>query len=86
MWKAYAMCKEIKELEKEYPWLREVDGTSLRCSVFNLEDAYKNYFEKRNNKPRYKSKYQTGSYRTSCIRSNYKGKEYSNIEIDVKEK
>lgn len=84
--KAYDMCNEIKELVKEYPWLSEVDSTSLRCSVFNLEDAYKNYFEKRSKMPRYKSKYHTGSYRTSCIRSSHKGREYSNIKINLKEK
>ena len=33
--------------------------------------------------PRFKSKFARQSYRTNCIRSTYKGKEYSNIELDL---
>ncbi len=35
------------------------------------------------NYPKFKSKFSRQSYRTSCIRSTYKGKEYSNIEVDL---
>ena len=42
--KAYDMCKMLKELEIEYVWLKEVDSCALRCAIFNLEDAYKNFF------------------------------------------
>ena len=42
--KAFDMCKEIKELVITHPWLKEVDSCALRCSVFNLEDSYKNFF------------------------------------------
>ena len=81
--KAFDMCTGIKELYVEYPFLKEVDSCSLRCAVFNLEDAFKNYFSKRSNYPRFKSKYNKQSYRTSCIRSIYKNREYSNIELDL---
>ena len=81
--KAFDMCTGIKELYVEYPFLKEVDSCSLRCAVFNLEDAFKNYFSKRSNYPRFKSKYNKQSYRTSCIRSTYKNREYSNIELDL---
>ena len=81
--KAFDMCTEIKELYVEYPFLKEVDSCSLRCAVFNLEDAFKNCFSKRSNYPRYKSKYNKQSYRTTCIRSTYKNREYSNIELDL---
>ena len=77
------MCTEIKELYVGYPFLKEVDSCSLRCAVFNLEDAFKNYFSKRSNYPRFKSKYNKQSYRTTCIRSTYKNREYSNIELDL---
>ena len=81
--KAFDMCTGIKELYVEYPFLKEVDSCSLRCAVFNLEDAFKNYFSKRSNYPRFKSKYNMQSYKTSCIRSTYKNREYSNIELDL---
>ena len=81
--KAYALCKDLKELEKEYEYLKEVDSCALRCSIFDLEDGYKNFFVKRSNYPKFKSKFARQSYRTSCIKSTYKGKKYSNIEVDL---
>ena len=81
--KAYCMCKKLKDLEKDYPFLKEVDSCSLRNSIFNLEDSYRNFFSKRSNYPKYKNKFSKQSYRTTCIKSSYKGKDYSNIEIDL---
>ncbi len=82
--KAFDMCNELKEMYSKYPWLKEVDSCSLRCAIFNLEDAYKNFFQKRSNYPSFKNKYSRQSYRTNCIRSSYKGCEYSNIGLDLK--
>ena len=79
--KSFDMCKEVKDLIIEYPFLKEVDSCALRCAIFNLEDAFKNYFSKRTNYPTFKSKFNKQAYRTNCIRSNYKGKDYSNIII-----
>ena len=79
--KSFDMCKEVKDLIIEYPFLKEVDSCALRCTIFNLEDAFKNYFSKRTNYPTFKSKFNKQAYRTNCIRSNYKGKDYSNIII-----
>ena len=82
--KAYDMCLELKEMYSKYEWLKEVDSCSLRCAIFNLEDAYKNFFNKKANYPTFKTKYRKQTYRTNCIRSTYKGHSYSNIEIDLK--
>lgn len=79
--KAYDMFKELKGLYEEYPFLKEVDSCSLRCSIFNLEDSYKNFFAKRSGYPCFKNKFSKQSYRTNCIRSTYKGTNYSNIAI-----
>lgn len=84
--KAYDMCKVLKELVLDYPFLKEVDSMALRCSIFNLEDSYKNYFSKRSAYPSFKNKFSKQSYRTNCITSVYKNKKYSNIKIDIKEK
>ena len=81
--RAFDMCREVKELYVKYPFLKEVDSCSLRCAIFNLEDAFKNYFSKRNDYPKFKSKHNKQSYRTTCIRSKYKDKEYGNIELDL---
>ncbi len=81
--KAFDMCSELKELYVDMPFLKEVDSCSLRCAIFNLEDSYKNFLEKRSSYPAFKSRYSKQSYRTNCIKSTYKGKEYSNIELDL---
>ena len=74
--KAYDMCKELKELVLDYPFLKEVDSMALRCSIFNLEDSYKNYFSKRSAYPSFKNKFSKQSYRTNCITSVYKNAGY----------
>ena len=77
------MCKELKELYVENPWLKEVDSCSLRCAIFNLEDSFKNFFVKRSGYPVFKNKFSRQSYRTNCITSTYKGKVNSNIVLDL---
>ena len=77
------MIKELPSLSLEYEWLKEVDSCSLRCSLFNLEDAFKNFFSKRSNYPIFKNKFSRLSYRTNCITGEYKGKKYSNVLVDL---
>lgn len=84
--RVFDMCSEIKELYNKYSFLKEVDSCSLRCAVFNLEDSFKNYFFKRTNYPKFKSKFNKQSFRTTCIKRTYKGKEYSNIILDLNNK
>lgn len=81
--KSFDLCKNLKELEKNYEYLKEVESSTLRCSIFDLEDGFNNFFAKRSGYPKFKSKFARQSYRTSCIRSTYKDKEYSNIELDL---
>ena len=81
--KAFDMCNEIKTLSTDYPFLKEVDSCALRCAVFNLEDGFKNFFAKRSDYPKFKSKFNKQTYRTTCMKSSYKGKEYSSIELDL---
>ena len=80
---AFDMCRELKNLYVDFPFLKEVDSCSLRCAIFNLEDSYKNFFNKRSGYPIFKSRYSKQSYRTNCMKSTYKGKEYSSIELDL---
>lgn len=79
------MCASIKNLKEEYDWLKEVDACALRCAIY-LEDSFKNYFAKRSNHPIFKSKFNKQSYKASVIRSTYKGKDYSNIILNLQSK
>ena len=31
--------------------VKRIDSSSLRCAIFNLEDAYQNFFSKKNDYP-----------------------------------
>lgn len=79
------MLVELKNQE-EYKFLNNVDSMSLTNSLENLDKGYTNYFEGRTSKPVYKSKGVRDGYTTNCIRSSYKNKNYSNIEINIEEK
>ena len=81
--KAFTNCNDLKYLQEEKTFLKEVDSCALRCAIFNLEDANNNYLAKRSNYPVFKSKYAKQSYRTNRITNTYKDKTYSNIEIDL---
>lgn len=38
----YDFIKEIPKFYLEYPFLKEVDSCTLRYTIFNLDNAYKN--------------------------------------------
>ena len=81
----FDVIKDLPNLYSEYPFLKEVDSCSLRCSLFDLDDAFKRYFKHQNNYPKFKGKYSSKRcYRTNYITSTYKGKRYENIRVDLK--
>lgn len=80
------MKKDIVELYSEYNWLKEVDSLLLRTTLDDLDRAFTNFFEMRNGYPKFKAKNNKDSYRTICIRSSYKGVNYSNIKVDLENK
>ena len=77
------MCSDLKLLYNDYPWLKEIDSCALRTTLFNLDDAYTRFFNEQNEHPRFKNRNSKNSYRTNCIRSSYKGNNYSNIKVDI---
>ena len=79
---AYDQIKLIPSLSKEKPWLKEVDSCALRNSLFNLEDAYKRFFNG-NGYPRFKAKGVHQSYKTNNIKNSYKGNNYNSIKLDL---
>ena len=70
---SYESIKEIPNLIKEKPWLKEVDSCLLRTSIFNLEDSFKRYKSKMSEYPKFKAKTKSRpSYRTNNITSTYR--------------
>ena len=83
----FDMIKDLPNLYSEYPFLKEVDSCSLRCSLFDLEDAFKRFIKHQNNYPKFKEKYSSKRrYRTNYITSTYKERKYENIKVDLKRK
>jgi len=64
----------------------EVDSCSLRCSVFDLDNAFDRYYKNLGGTPKYKKYGVKNSYRTNCITSKYKDKVYENIKVDLDKK
>ncbi|AQR64953.1 transposase [Aquaspirillum sp. LM1] len=60
-----ALCKALTEWKArpETLWLNETPSQALQQALKNLEHAYKNFFEKRANFPRFKKKGQSDSFR-----------------------
>ncbi len=83
---AYDLIKEIPSLIEKYQFLKEVDSCALRCAIFDLENGIKKYYKERIGYPRYKVKGKKDRYRTNYITSEYKGKKYENIKLDLKRK
>ena len=79
----FDLHKDLPKLKEENEFLKEVDSTVLCSAVDDLCKAFNDYYAKRKGYPKFKSKFSKQSYRTSCIRSTKKGKEYSNIEVDL---
>ena len=73
----------VKHLKQEYPFLTEADSIIIRKTLFNLENAFKRFFNKQGGYPSYKNKFSKNSYNTSAIYRTYKDKQYCNIELDL---
>ena len=81
----YEQLKELTDLKKENNWLKEVDSCALQKCVFNLDDAFKNFF-RGNGYPRFKAKGEHESYTTNNNLNEYKNVKYESIRIDFKNK
>lgn len=68
----FDITKEITQLKKEFPWLRQVDDWALKSAAEDLSTSYKNFFQSISGKrkgpklnfPTYKKKFGKQSYRT----------------------
>ena len=59
------LCKLLTgwRADNETPWLADAPSQALQQTLKNLEAAYKNFFEKRADKPVFKKKGQSDSFR-----------------------
>jgi putative transposase len=55
---AYALRKVLIELkqQKEYEWIKEISSHTVSTICLDLESAYKRFFKKQNNRPKFKKK------------------------------
>jgi len=73
----------VNNLKYEYPFLEEIDSVIIRKTLFHLDDNMKKYHNNSFGYPKYKNKFDRHSYTTSAVYSEYKGRKYSNIELDL---
>jgi putative transposase len=61
----YDNARTLTDLKKEedFDWLKEINSQSLQSTIRNLDSAYKNFFNKQNKFPRFKSKYNKQSFK-----------------------
>jgi len=58
-------------LKKEYPYLKQVESTSLQCANRDLAEAFKKFFKEHVGYPKFKSrKYSRQSYRSERVNNN----------------
>lgn len=58
----YEISKQLTELKKDVPWLREINTQSLQASLENLDRAFVSFFKGNADYPKYKSKKNKQSY------------------------
>lgn len=67
----YDCANNLKNLKKEFEWLREVDAISLQSSLKNLDSAYQKFFKEYGGFPKFKSKKtHRFSYKTKSVNNN----------------
>ncbi len=67
----YDCANDLKNLKKEYDWLKEVDSTALQSSLRDLDVAYQKFFKEHSGYPKFKSrKTHRFSYKSKCVNGN----------------
>lgn len=62
---------QLPSMKKEFAWLKEIDSTSLQMALRNLDTAFKNFFQGKAKKPKFKSKRDNyKSYITNFVNNN----------------
>ena len=74
--------KHVREMKKDFSWIKESHSKVLQQSLINLEYAYKNFFKDKKGFPKYKSKHhkQTCRFPVDAI-SGVKGNRINIIKV-----
>lgn len=67
---AYSLNYILTQIKKEFPWLKDVDSTSLQKVSDDINTSFKNFFDGRSRHPRFKSKKYEQSYTSKCVNNN----------------
>ena len=67
---AFSMNYLLKQLKREYPWLKDADSTALTGITENLYNAYTRFFRGQSRFPKFKSKKHEQSYISKCVNNN----------------
>ena len=79
----FDLMKELPKLKKEYPFLKEVDSSSLQNAVTDLMVGFSKQENNQGGYPKFKKKGEKESFRTNFITSSYKSRFYENIKVDL---
>lgn len=58
----YDLQKQMVDLKKGLPWLKETNSQSLQVALLNLDTAYSNFFKGKSDFPKFKKKSNSGSF------------------------
>ena len=76
--------KELPLLKQTYPWLMEVDSMALATTIFDLENAFRNFYRTKNY-PKYKDKYSKNlnKRKWTCSKCNNENDRDINAAINI---
>ena len=60
----------LKQLKREYPWLKDADSTALTGTPENLHKVYTRFFKGQTRFPKFKSKKHEQSYISKRVNNN----------------
>ena len=74
-------CNRV--FKEDYPWLREVDKFALTNAIYNLDNAYKQFFKEHKGFPKFKSKKNNHNYYMTNYTNNNITVDYDNNLIKL---
>ena len=58
----FDLQKQLVDLKKEFPWMKEINSQSIQVSLLNLDNAYKRFFKTKTGFPQFKKKSSRNSF------------------------
>lgn len=83
----YELIKQVTQLKKEHTWLTEVDSQCLQQVLLDLDKAYSGFFKQGRGFPKFKSKNDRQSFRSSnpeLIKIKYEGIRLPKFKTPIK--